>query len=281
MPSLYETLGVEKSSSQEDIRKAFLKLARTTHPDKGGDPEKFKEISRANEILSDETKRAIYDQTGQIPGEEVNQPGPGPQFNPFGGGGASDGQLRGLLDNFTNANNTSLSSHIGDSNYGWVAQFGVAITTQALIFNNRLYSTSANNIYRHNYVISTPDYQVSAQFKALTGSSGGGINGRCQADANTYYTLRYLGGSWAILRVLAGNAVNLGNFAVTYADGADVNAILWMQGSTIKAIIDGVEVISVTDANITTAGSMGIRMPIVSTETTGWHLDWIEARAII
>lgn len=85
MPSLYETLGVEKTASQDDIRKAFLKLARTNHPDKGGDPEKFKEISRANEVLSDETKRSIYDQTGQIPGEEVNQPGP--SFNPFGGNG--------------------------------------------------------------------------------------------------------------------------------------------------------------------------------------------------
>jgi DnaJ family protein A protein 2 len=85
MPSLYETLGVEKTASQDEIRKAFLKLARTTHPDKGGDPEKFKEISRANEILSDEGKRAIYDRTGQIPGEDVNQPGP--SFNPFSGGG--------------------------------------------------------------------------------------------------------------------------------------------------------------------------------------------------
>lgn len=100
MPSLYETLGVDKSSSQEDIRKAFLKLARTTHPDKGGDPEKFKEISRANEILSDETKRAIYDQTGQIPGEEVNQPGPGPQFNPFGGGGGFTFDINSLFGMF-------------------------------------------------------------------------------------------------------------------------------------------------------------------------------------
>jgi DnaJ family protein A protein 2 len=82
--SLYETLGVDKSASTEEIRKAFRKLALVHHPDKGGDEEKFKEIVRANEILTDETKRSIYDQTGQIPGEDGV---PGPGFNPFGGGG--------------------------------------------------------------------------------------------------------------------------------------------------------------------------------------------------
>jgi len=80
--SLYETLGVERSATADEIKKAFRKLALQHHPDKGGDEEKFKEIVRASEVLTDETKRAIYDQTGQIPGEE----GQGPQMhNPFGG----------------------------------------------------------------------------------------------------------------------------------------------------------------------------------------------------
>lgn len=76
--SLYEVLGVDKSASQEDIRKTFLKLARQNHPDKGGDEEKFKELVRANEVLSDENKRRMYDQTGVVPGEESHQPPPGP-----------------------------------------------------------------------------------------------------------------------------------------------------------------------------------------------------------
>jgi len=118
MPSLYETLGVEKSASQEDIRKAFLKLARTNHPDKGGDPEKFKEISRANEILSDETKRSIYDQTGQIPGEEVNQPGPQPGFNPFGGGFAFDiGSLFGMFGQQAGPNRPTKRTYKGPPQY--------------------------------------------------------------------------------------------------------------------------------------------------------------------
>src|SRR5215468_6477981 len=64
----YATLGVKKTASQEEIRKAFRKAARKYHPDVNpGDKkaeEKFKEISEANDILSDEKKRKVYDQLG-------------------------------------------------------------------------------------------------------------------------------------------------------------------------------------------------------------------------
>src|SRR5690349_15904391 len=64
----YGLLGVKKSASADDIRKAFRKLARKYHPDVNpGDKkaeEKFKEISEANDVLSDPKKRKIYDQLG-------------------------------------------------------------------------------------------------------------------------------------------------------------------------------------------------------------------------
>lgn len=64
----YGTLGVKKSASQEEIRKAFRKLARKYHPDVNpGDKkaeEKFKELSEANDVLSEPKKRKIYDQLG-------------------------------------------------------------------------------------------------------------------------------------------------------------------------------------------------------------------------
>ncbi len=64
----YATLGVKKTATPEEIRKAFRKAARRYHPDVNpGDKkaeEKFKEISEANDILSDEKKRKIYDQVG-------------------------------------------------------------------------------------------------------------------------------------------------------------------------------------------------------------------------
>lgn len=65
--SLYETLGVDKSASSEDIKRAYRKLARKYHPDINKDPnaeEKFKEINAAYEILSDEEKRRQYDTMG-------------------------------------------------------------------------------------------------------------------------------------------------------------------------------------------------------------------------
>src|ERR1700678_317911 len=64
----YALLGIKKTATSDDIRKAFRKLARKYHPDVNpGDKkaeEKFKEISEANDVLSDEKKRKVYDQVG-------------------------------------------------------------------------------------------------------------------------------------------------------------------------------------------------------------------------
>mmetsp|Transcript_60260 Transcript_60260/g.90832 ORF Transcript_60260/g.90832 Transcript_60260/m.90832 type:complete len:92 (+) Transcript_60260:82-357(+) len=54
---LYEALGVEKTATDKEIKKAYHKAALKHHPDKGGDPNKFKEISAANDVLSDPEKR--------------------------------------------------------------------------------------------------------------------------------------------------------------------------------------------------------------------------------
>lgn len=57
-------MGVDKNASQEEIRKAYKKLAFKNHPDRGGDPDLFKEINAANEILSNPEKRETYDKYG-------------------------------------------------------------------------------------------------------------------------------------------------------------------------------------------------------------------------
>ncbi|KAH1130544.1 hypothetical protein J1N35_001922 [Gossypium stocksii] len=61
----YEILGVSKNASHDDLKKAYKKAAIKNHPDKGGDPEKFKELAQAYEVLSDPEKREIYDQYGE------------------------------------------------------------------------------------------------------------------------------------------------------------------------------------------------------------------------
>jgi DnaJ family protein A protein 2 len=79
---LYERLGVSRGADGGEIRKAYLRISKTAHPDKGGSEEEFKRVQQAYEVLSDDQKRAIYDQTGQIPGEE-GESGHGSAGMPF------------------------------------------------------------------------------------------------------------------------------------------------------------------------------------------------------
>lgn len=61
---LYETLEIEKTATAKEIKKAYFRLSKLHHPDKGGDEHLFKEISAAYEILSDPEKRKQYDVSG-------------------------------------------------------------------------------------------------------------------------------------------------------------------------------------------------------------------------
>jgi molecular chaperone DnaJ len=62
----YKILGVDKTASQEEIKKAYRKLAHQCHPDKGGDENKFKEVCEAYQVLSNSGKRSQYDQFGSV-----------------------------------------------------------------------------------------------------------------------------------------------------------------------------------------------------------------------
>ncbi|KAL5999244.1 DNAj domain protein [Asimina triloba] len=102
----YEILGVSKTASQEDLKKAYRRAAIKNHPDKGGDPEKFKELAQAYEVLSDPEKREIYDQYGEDALKEgMGGGGSGAGHDPFDifqsffggspfGGGSSRGGRR-------------------------------------------------------------------------------------------------------------------------------------------------------------------------------------------
>lgn len=80
MEDLYSELGISRGAPTAEIRDAYKKAARQHHPDKGGDPEKFKRIQRAHEILTDDDKRRVYDLTGSV--EEGGGGGGGGPF-PF------------------------------------------------------------------------------------------------------------------------------------------------------------------------------------------------------
>lgn len=93
----YQTLGVNRNASQEEIKKAYRSLAMKYHPDRGGDEKKFKEVEEAYRTLSDEQKRAEYDNPNPF-----GQAGPGGfhfshgGFEQFFGQGSPFGDIFGF-----------------------------------------------------------------------------------------------------------------------------------------------------------------------------------------
>ena len=99
----YQILGVTKSASADEIKKAYRKLALQFHPDKNKTKEadaKFKEVTKAYEVLSDAGKRQTYDQFGAAAFEQGG-PGAGGPFGGFGQGGPFGGTQGGQYGPFT------------------------------------------------------------------------------------------------------------------------------------------------------------------------------------
>ncbi|MGH7245947.1 MAG: DnaJ C-terminal domain-containing protein [Candidatus Levyibacteriota bacterium] len=115
----YDILGVNKSSTDQEIKSAYRKLALKYHPDRNKTKEaeeKFKEVTKAYEVLSDSQKRSTYDQFGEAAFEQ----GAGGPQGPFGGG--FGGQQGGQYGPFTY---TYTSSNGGDFGGGFTDPFEI------------------------------------------------------------------------------------------------------------------------------------------------------------
>ena len=139
---LYNILGLSRGSDAGEVRKQYLKLSRQFHPDKVPNDQKevaeakFKSISEAYEILSDEEKKNYYDQTGQIPGEAPQgngMPGGMPfpfnmneMFGMFGrGGGGGPQQQRGRRPGKAPPRKTHIPLTLKDLYYGRTLQINL------------------------------------------------------------------------------------------------------------------------------------------------------------
>lgn len=96
----YAVLGISKTASADEIKKAFRRLAHEHHPDKGGNADKFKDVNEAYQVLGDEKKRQTYDQFGSAAFEQGGGGGPGGfgGFDPSGFGGGFNVNMNDLGD---------------------------------------------------------------------------------------------------------------------------------------------------------------------------------------
>ncbi|HEV7702581.1 MAG TPA: molecular chaperone DnaJ [Candidatus Paceibacterota bacterium] len=118
----YETLGVNKGATKEEIKKAFYKLAHKYHPDKKeGNEAKFKQVNEAYQVLSDESKRAKYDQFGagyENMGGGHSHQGQGGGFEGFDFGGAGGFAHGGAEFDFGNLNDIFSDFFGGGGGFG-------------------------------------------------------------------------------------------------------------------------------------------------------------------
>jgi molecular chaperone DnaJ len=132
----YEVLGVNKSASKEEIKKAFYKLAHKYHPDKkGGNETKFKQVNEAYQVLSDDGKRSKYDQFGSADAQGFSGSRSGFEGFDFSGFSGRGGQAYGGADfDFGNLNDI-FSDFFGGgmSGRGAEARRGRDISTEVQI----------------------------------------------------------------------------------------------------------------------------------------------------
>jgi hypothetical protein len=129
-----------------------------------------------------------------------------------------------------------------------------------------------------NYLSGTPssaDYSVSATIHIKSSVGSTGVAGRISTTAKTYYCVYIEQGTGKLVLIKWVNGVltRLGSVSASSYGIGDHTLTLDMVGTTIRALIGGVEILNQTDSSITAAGKAGIRAPVISDWNIGKHLD--------
>ena len=202
----YEILGVARTATQDEIKKAYRKLAHQYHPDVSKDPageEKFKEVGEAYATLKDEEKRAAYDELGRHPAGEEFRPPPNWGANQAGQQGSQgysfdDVDLSDLFASFSKGRQggqQGRSMPIPGQDYELATQISLEDayhgTTVDLNFTVPEYDTQGQlKRVPHHFKARIPKGVTDGQKMLLRGKGGKGANGG--ADGNLYLNISFI-----------------------------------------------------------------------------------------
>jgi len=221
----YATLGVPKTASQDDIRKAFRKLARQHHPDMAKEKDKkaaeakFKEVNEANEVLGDPEKRKRYDELGadwdKVPQNRGGAGGGGGWENIFrrggGGGGADFGEEEGgndFFEMFFGRRNKKKRAQKGED-----AEFEIAVSIQDALHGGKQAFSMERGGRSETVTVTIPKGVRSGQRIRLAGQGGAGTGGGAAGDL--YLRVNIVGGDG--YRVEGHDLIHTFTLAVTTA----------------------------------------------------------------
>ena len=189
----YAVLGVEKTATKDEIRKAFRKLARQHHPDVAKDKKtaeaKFKELNEANEVLSDPEKRKKYDELGA----DWNSPGrhgPPPGAHHGGGmefGGGNGGAFSDFFEAFFGGSGGGGGKR-RKAGFGAFAQRGsdveldLPVTIEEVLHGGRKAITLERGVRAETATVNIPRGVRAGQKIRLAGQGGEGIGGGERGD---------------------------------------------------------------------------------------------------
>jgi hypothetical protein len=181
-----------------------------------------------------------------------------------------------VLDGFTGTNWQDLHRRSGEVGATWTRHPAVnAGQSRWYIFNNRVHCGVWGAMYASG-VPASADYHIECDYVLYSNipSLNLGIAGRMSTTADTYYAVYYQDGELVLIKRVAGVTTALGWWVTSLTYGGTVYRLaLDMAGTTIRALVNDVERISVTDSDITAAGRAGLRSIGVNDAGTGIHID--------
>jgi lysophospholipase L1-like esterase len=179
-------------------------------------------------------------------------------------------------DSFTDTAATLLENHAGATGAVWTKNPAFSTGSAAITAAGRLRGNSSSfAVYCSSGVPSSADYDVEADLTVVSATDTAGIMGRQSTSAATYYLFDYefASGAWKLYTVVNGSTLNTATFNQTLTVGQTYHIRLCLRGGSIACYVNGTQILSLADTNITAAGRAGVLFSNQDTDSTGPHLD--------